>query len=96
MLNQGMVELEVEIESLKRGMPGDEVLVDDDQVEDTNAISLKKMLKVLNRSHLFMRRCSAELVKILNETSEIDRVLPSRGKAEELLILEGECIVVSA
>ena len=55
-LNQRIAELEVEIESLKRGTSEDEIPGDDNGAADgKDEISPKKMVKILNRSCKFMR-----------------------------------------
>lgn len=80
-LNQRIVELEVEIEAIKRGVPDDEVPEDDDDGTDEKAeISPKKMIKILNRSLKFMRRSSDELTKALKAASKKKMALPEAGR----------------
>ena len=76
-LNQRIVELEVEIEAIKRGVPDDEVPEDDDdETDDKEEISPKKMIKILSRSRKFMRRSSDELAKALRAASKKRKALP--------------------
>lgn len=70
-LNQRIVELEVNIEALKRGTTGEELPGDDsDKPDDKDKISPKKMLEILNRSHKFMRRSSDELAKAVKAANK--------------------------
>ena len=65
-LNQRIVELEIEIEAIKRGAPADEVPDGDDDADDgKEEISPKKMIKILNRSHKFLKRSSDRIAKAL-------------------------------
>lgn len=76
-LNQRIVELEVEIEAIKRGVPDGEVPEDDDDgTDDKEEISPKKMIKILNRSLKFMRRSSDELAKALKVAGKKRLTLP--------------------
>lgn len=80
-LNQRIVELEVEIEAIKRGVPDDEVPEDDDDgTDDKEEISPKKMIKILNRSRKFMRHSSDELTKALKVASKKRMALPEAGR----------------
>ncbi len=80
-LNQRIVELEVEIEAIKRGVPDDEVPEDDDDgTDEKEEISPKKMVKILNRSLKFMRRSSDELTKSLKAASKKKMALPEAGR----------------
>ncbi|WP_144744158.1 hypothetical protein [Enorma burkinafasonensis] len=80
-LNQRIVELEVEIEAIKRGVPDDEVPEDDDDgTDEKEEISPKKMIKILNRSLKFMRRSSDELTKSLKAASKKKMALPEAGR----------------
>lgn len=80
-LNQRIVELEVEIEAIKRGVPDDEVPEDDDDgADEKEEISPKKMIKILNRSLKFMRRSSDELTKALKAASKKKMALPEAGR----------------
>ena len=80
-LNQRIVELEVEIEAIKRGVPDDEVPEDDDDgTDEKEEISPKKMIKILNRSLKFMRRSSDELTKALKAASKKKMALPEAGR----------------
>lgn len=81
MLEQRIVELDVEIEAIKRGVPDDEVPEDDDDgTDDKDEVSPKKMIKILNRSRKFMRRSSDELAKALSAESKKRKALPEGGK----------------
>ena len=81
MLEQRIVELDVEIEAIKRGVPNDEVPEDDDDgADDKEEISLKKMIKILNRSRKFMRRSGDELTKALRAASKKKLALPEGKK----------------
>lgn len=66
-LNQRIVKLEVEIEALKRGVPDDQVLDDDvdGESDDDEGIDPKKMIKILNRSRKFLKRCGDELATMV-------------------------------
>jgi len=80
-LNQRIIELEVEIEALKHGVPDNEIPDDDDDaVDDKDEISPKKMIKILNRSRKFMRRSSDELAKALKGASKKRMALPEAGR----------------
>lgn len=80
-LNQRIVELEVEIEAIKRGVPDDEVPEDDDDgTDEKEEISPKKMIKILNRSLKFIRRSSDELTKALKAASKKKMALPEAGR----------------
>ena len=80
-LNQRILELEVEIETIKRGVPDDKVPDDDnDGADDKDEISPKKMIKILNRSRKFMRRSSDELAKTLKTATKKMSALPAGGK----------------
>lgn len=76
-LNQRIVELEVEIEAIKRGVSDDEIPADnDDEIDDKEEISPKKMIKVLNRSLKFMRHSSDEIAKAIRTAPKKQLVLP--------------------
>ncbi|WP_130811215.1 hypothetical protein [Olsenella sp. Marseille-P4559] len=63
-LNQRIVELEAEIEAIKRGVPPDEAPDnEDDAADEKEEISPRKMIKILNRSHKFLKRSSDRLTK---------------------------------
>lgn len=80
-LNQRIVELEVEIEAIKRGVPNNEVPEDDDDgTDEKEEISPKKMIKILNRSLKFMRRSSDELTKALKAASKKKMASPEAGR----------------
>ena len=80
-LNQRIVELEVEIESIKRGVPADDVPDDDDEADnDKNEISPKKMIKILNRSHKFLKRSSDRIAKALKAARKNAPALPSASE----------------
>ena len=81
MLEQRIVELDVEIEAIKRGVPNDEVPEDDDDgTDDKDEVSPKKMIKILNRSRKFMRRSSDELAKALRAAGKKRPPLPAAGR----------------
>lgn len=80
-LNQRIVELEVEIEAIKRGVPDGEVHEDDDDEADgKDEISPRKMIKILKRSLKFMRRSSDELAKALKAANKKRPALPTGRK----------------
>ncbi len=80
-LNQRIVELEVEIESVKRRIPDNEVPEDDDdETDDKEDISPKRMIKIMNRSRKYMRRSSDELAKALKTATKKMSALPAVGK----------------
>ena len=80
-LNQRIVELEVEIEAVKRRVPDNEVPEDDDdKTDDKEDISPKRMIKIMNRSRKYMRRSSDELAKALKTATKKMRALPAVGK----------------
>jgi uncharacterized protein GlcG (DUF336 family) len=80
-LEQRIVELDVEIEAIKRGVPDDEVPEDDDDgTDDNEEISPKKIIKILNRSRKFMRRSSDELARALKAASKKRKALPEGRK----------------
>lgn len=66
-LNKRVVELEVEIEAIKRG--ASDSLNPDDDTNAEETISPKKMVKILNRSCKFLKRSSERLVKAMPATS---------------------------
>lgn len=75
-LNQRIVELEVEIEAIKRGAPVDEITDDDDDdTDDKEEISPKRIIKVLNRSRKYLKRSSDELAKALKKAVD-ENILP--------------------
>lgn len=77
-LNQRIVELEIEIEAIKRGAPADEVPDGDDDADDgKEEISPKKMIKILNRSHKFLKRSSDRIAKALKTARKNSPALPS-------------------
>ena len=58
--------LEVEIETIKRGVPADEVPDGDDDADDgKEEIGPKKVVKILNRSHKFLKRSSDRIARAL-------------------------------
>lgn len=75
-LCQRIVELEAEIEAIKRGVPADEVPDNDDEADDKEEISPKKMLKILNRSRKFLKRSSDRIAKDLKDASKKKAALP--------------------
>lgn len=80
-LNQRIVELEVEIEAVKRRVPDNEVPEDDDdKTDDKEDISPKRMIKIMNRSRKYMRRSSDELAKALKTATKKMSTLPAVGK----------------
>ena len=80
-LNQRIVELEVEIEAVKRRVPDNEVPEDDDdKTDDKEDISPKRMIKIMNRSRKKMRRSSDELAKALKTATKKMSALPAVGK----------------
>lgn len=80
-LNQRIVELEVEIEAVKRRVPDNEVPEDDDdKTDDKEDISPKRMIKIMNRSRKYMRRSSDELAKALKTATKKMSALPAVGK----------------
>lgn len=80
-LNQRIVELEVEIEAVKRRMPDNEVPKDDDdETDDKEDISPKRTIKIMNRSRRYMRRSSDELAKALKTATKKMSALPAGGK----------------
>lgn len=80
-LNQRIVELEVEIEAIKWGMPADEVPDGDDDADDgKEEISPKKMIKILNRSHKFLKRSSDRIAKALKTARKNSPALPSASE----------------
>lgn len=77
-LNQRIIELEAEIEAIKRGVPADEVPDDeDDAVDEKEEVSPRKMLKILNRSHKFLKRSSDRIAKDVKAASKKAPALPS-------------------
>ena len=66
-LNQKILKLEIEIEAIKRYVPDGEMSEDDVDGEngDNGEIDPKKMIKILNRSHKFLRRSSDELAAVV-------------------------------
>ena len=80
-LNQRIVELEIEIEAIKRGAPADEVPDGDDDADDgKEEISPKKMSKILNRSHKFLKRSSDRIAKALKTARKNSPALPSASE----------------
>lgn len=80
-LNQRIVELKVEIEAIKRGAPADEVPDGDDDADDgKEEISPKKMIKILNRSHKFLKRSSDRIAKALKTARKNSPALPSASE----------------
>ena len=80
-LNQRIVELEVEIEAVKRRVPDNEVPEDDDdKTDDKEDISPKRMIKIMNQSRKYMRRSSDELAKALKTATKKMSALPAVGK----------------
>ena len=73
-LNQRIVELEVETEAIRRGGTDDEVPDDDD--DDKGKISPKKMIKVLNRSHKFLKRSGNRIARAIGDTTKRQKALP--------------------
>lgn len=77
-LNQRILELEAEIEAVKRGVPDDEVPADgDDAVDEKEEISPRKMIKILNRSHKFLKRSSDRLAKDIKAAGKKTPKLPA-------------------
>ena len=77
-LNQRIIELEAEIEAIKRGVPADEVPDDeDDAVDEKEEVSPRKMLKILNRSHKFLKRSSDRIAKDVKAASKKAPALPT-------------------
>ena len=80
-LNQRIVELEIEIEAIKRGAPADEVPEGEDDADDgKEEISPKKMIKILNRSHKFLKRSSDRIAKALKTARKNSPALPSASE----------------
>lgn len=80
-LNQRIVGLEVEIEAIKRGALADEVPAGDDDADDgKEEISPKKMIKILNRSHKFLKRSSDRIAKALKTARKNSPALPSASE----------------
>lgn len=80
-LNQRIVELEIEIEAIKRGALADEVPAGDDDADDgKEEISPKKMIKILNRSHKFLKRSSDRIAKALKTARKNSPALPSASE----------------
>lgn len=80
-LNQRIVELEIEIEAIKRGAPADEVPDGDDDADDgKEEISPKKTIKILNRSHKFLKRSSDRIAKALKTARKNSPALPSASE----------------
>lgn len=80
-LNQRIVELEVEIEAIKRGVPADEMPDGDDDADDgKEEISPKKTIKILNRSHKFLKRSSDRIAKALKTARKNSPALPSASE----------------
>ena len=79
-LNQKIVELEVEIEAIKRGVADDDVPDDDDDDDAVGEeeIGPKKMIKILNRSRKYLKRSSDELAKALKRAVDKKKTLPER------------------
>lgn len=76
-LSHRIVELEVEIEAIKRGVPDDEIPADDDDdADDKEEISPKKMIKILNRSRKYLKRSSDELAKALKKAVDKKKAPP--------------------
>lgn len=71
-LGQRIVELEAQIEAIKRDVPVEEIPDEEDDgndednnTDDKEEISPKKMLKILNRTHKFLKRSRDRLAKSL-------------------------------
>lgn len=80
-LNRRIVELEVEIEAVKRRVPDNEVPEDDDdKTDDKEDISPKRMIKIMNRSRKYMRRSSGELARALKTATKKMSALSAVGK----------------
>lgn len=80
-LNQRIVGLEVEIEAIKRGALADEVPAGDDDADDgKEEISPKKTIKILNRSHKFLKRSSDRIAKALKTARKNSPALPSASE----------------
>ena len=70
-LSRRIVELEAEIEAVKRGIPDEEAPDGGDDVADEREeISPKEMIKILNRSLRFLERSSDRLANALKAASE--------------------------
>ncbi|WP_165249593.1 hypothetical protein [Adlercreutzia sp. ZJ141] len=67
-LNQRIIELEAEIEAIKRGVLDEDIPDNDDNDDEKCEISPKRMIKILSRSCKYMKHSSDELAKALNET----------------------------
>lgn len=82
-LNRRIVELEVEIEAIKRNVAQDQIPEDeDDDVDTAKEISPKRMIKVMNRSRRYLVRSRDRLSKALS-TSDLFPWYPGcRGEEE--------------
>lgn len=84
-LNQRIMELEVEIEAIKRGVSDDDIPDDeDDAIDEKEEIGPRKMIKILNRSHGFLKRSSDRMAKTLKAVRKNSPALPAWGKAIEV------------
>ena len=79
LLSQRIVELEVEIEAIKRGVSDGEIPDDDDDADEKEEINPKKMIKILNRSRKYLKRSSDELTKALKKAFDKRKALPEGG-----------------
>ena len=64
-LNQRIIELDVEIEMVKRGIAAEDSSVDNDESAEKDEISPKKMLKILKRSQKFLKRSSNRIARTI-------------------------------
>ena len=66
MLSKRTIEIETEIEAIKRAMSSDEEADENEGKDDVGAeVAPKKMLKILKRSQKYMKRSTVELTKAL-------------------------------
>ncbi len=75
-LSRRIVELEVQVEAIKRSDKEPDKS-DDDGDPDDNELSPKKMIKVLNRSIKFLKKSRDELGKLLKDAAKKRKALPA-------------------
>lgn len=75
-LSKRVVELEVEIEAIKRGASDSQAPENGGDANAEEKISPKKMIKILNRSCKFLKRSSDRLAKAMRAASEDKPALP--------------------
>ena len=75
-LSKRIVELEVEIEAIKRDASDSKAPENDCDANAEEKISPKKMVKILNRSCKFLKRSSDRLVEMMRAASEGKPALP--------------------